>query len=227
MIYIVMGAPRTGTSLMAGMLHKGGDVLMGWMFNPPQDANPTGFYEDYEFIIVNEALLRIVGGNWKTPPPDEEAVIELRGQWEDEIRSFFRVKEEYDLDQWEERPHWGIKDHRMYLLLPLYEPVLTEHECHFIIMHRNPLATAASFLRVWPDQFVQLASALELIAEYQLRIVQFLQRGHILLESEQWHVTHVAFEQLIDSPDEACGKLEAMLGVHLAREHLDPKQRHF
>lgn len=46
-VYIVSGPPRSGTSLVAGILHKLG-VSMGSRFPSANDNNPTGFWVDLE-----------------------------------------------------------------------------------------------------------------------------------------------------------------------------------
>jgi hypothetical protein len=49
---IVAGAPRTGTSAVAGMLSHLG-VFVGYRFHPRDDGNPHGYYEDLDFVHLH------------------------------------------------------------------------------------------------------------------------------------------------------------------------------
>ena len=54
---IILGCGRSGTSLVAGLLHESG----AWQFNPdlldPSGLNPKGFFESRTINGVNEKLL--------------------------------------------------------------------------------------------------------------------------------------------------------------------------
>lgn len=52
----VVGAGRSGTSLLAGLFRKSG-LFMGDAHYLPREANPTGFFEDREVNDINESLL--------------------------------------------------------------------------------------------------------------------------------------------------------------------------
>jgi hypothetical protein len=52
----VLGAGRSGTSLLAGLFRHSG-LFMGDAGYKPRDANPHGFFEDREVNAINEALL--------------------------------------------------------------------------------------------------------------------------------------------------------------------------
>lgn len=188
---------------------------MGLTLNPPQAANPGGFYEDMLFIRLNENILNAVKCNWRKPPTDGQ--LEALAETTDavaKVRGIIEVREA------EGAGSWGFKDHRAILLLPLYAPVLAERDCHFVVVHRNPLATACSFMRAWPDQFPRMAEALALAATYQWCIAAFLMTG-------EWKATHTSFERLFAAPQETAAALGEALGVRLAWEHLDPGLRHF
>ncbi|GAH52067.1 unnamed protein product, partial [marine sediment metagenome] len=54
---IIIGAPRSGTSMVAGLLYKCG-LYMGKKLKPGKPANPKGFFENYEFASINRCLFR-------------------------------------------------------------------------------------------------------------------------------------------------------------------------
>jgi len=76
MISIVLGMHRSGTSTVAGILHLN-KVIMGTYqsFWPrPLPQNPKGFYENYDFRIINDRLLNKVGYDAKSYESDPRAV---------------------------------------------------------------------------------------------------------------------------------------------------------
>ncbi|MBN1912164.1 MAG: sulfotransferase [Pirellulales bacterium] len=87
----VLGPGRSGTSLVARLLHTRLDVSMGRRFRPPNESNPNGFFEDLDFLEANERLLR-----------GETSL----SQWRAWIGQFVRVREQTG------RP-WGVKDPRI------------------------------------------------------------------------------------------------------------------
>jgi hypothetical protein len=52
----ILGAARSGTSVLTSLLSKGG-FFMGDNFYLPREANPMGFFEDREVNAINEALI--------------------------------------------------------------------------------------------------------------------------------------------------------------------------
>jgi O-antigen biosynthesis protein len=60
MIYIVTGMHRSGTSMLAGVLHHSG-ISMGRQFREPLPENPKGFFEEEAFRRENDRVLRQSG----------------------------------------------------------------------------------------------------------------------------------------------------------------------
>ena len=87
---IVLGFYRTGSSAIAGILHHLG-VFMGDDFDPPNDNNPQGYWEDLEFKHFHKAIL------------DGEDV-------EQRYIDLIQKREEHKI--------WGVKDPLLCLLLP-------------------------------------------------------------------------------------------------------------
>lgn len=54
---IITGIGSSGTSIIAAMLHKLG-VFMGYTFVPANDHSPNGYYEDVEFVFLNDRLIK-------------------------------------------------------------------------------------------------------------------------------------------------------------------------
>src|ERR1700748_2976905 len=68
----IAGAHRSGTSMLARLLHSSGlnlgpekDMM------PPAADNPDGFWENLQFVRLNDELLNSAGGAWDLPPADD------------------------------------------------------------------------------------------------------------------------------------------------------------
>lgn len=111
---LVIGNHRTGSSCIAGILHKSG-VCMGEDMLGAHPSNPLGHYEDNEFLRLNDSLV----GIWNTPTvlePEDLGVPRIRYQ-----RMIWEREDKYDI--------WGIKDPRLcitasYFLDFLSDPVV-------------------------------------------------------------------------------------------------------
>jgi hypothetical protein len=106
---IVLGCYRSGTSAVAGILHRLG-VVMGKEFDKPAKSNPKGYYEDLEFKRVFNMM------------PDNEGAEKL-------LDVLVRTREaEYDV--------WGVKDPQLCLLLHKFLPHVKKG--HKIISTNRP-----------------------------------------------------------------------------------------
>lgn len=54
---LVLGTGRSGTSVIARLLHNNLNIDMGKYFRDPDQLNPKGYFEDLEFRNINAALL--------------------------------------------------------------------------------------------------------------------------------------------------------------------------
>lgn len=113
---VVLGMHRTGTSLVASILHALG-INMGDEMLGPQLGNPHGHYECLEFLKLNEQILEAAGGSWGFLPP-QQSILEVEPEFREQIR--FLVKY-YD----ERNEIWGWKDPRTCATIPLYHDHLT------------------------------------------------------------------------------------------------------
>ena len=87
---IVLGCFRSGTSAVAGTLRHLG-VFMGDLFDPPNQNNPKGFFEDLEFKKIH---------NWMEDSSDIDHLYKNADDFYEELIA----QREHD------HPIWGIKD---------------------------------------------------------------------------------------------------------------------
>ena len=116
---LVLGMSRTGTSTTTRLLALLGLDLGGDERLLPADdrINPKGFYEHYEIMRLNTALLRRLGGTWKAPPAfpagwvQDASLDDLREQAAAILARDFASAS-----------LWGFKDPRTAMTLEFWRP---------------------------------------------------------------------------------------------------------
>lgn len=111
---------------------------------PAGKGNPKGFWEDRDFVRVNEQILALRGFKWHHllstsdlfPAPGERDVLESKAITLIEARLA-----EFNL--------WGFKDPRTCRTLPFWNKILEDLSCEplYVIAIRNPLSVADSLER--------------------------------------------------------------------------------
>src|SRR3990167_4680399 len=103
---IICGMHRSGSSLVARMFYEWG-VNLGEKLMEGDFANPEGFFENWDFVNLNNELLSENGGSWNYPvvvnKPDERC-RNLINKCRDTV--------------------WGWKDNRTAFTFKAYEPYL-------------------------------------------------------------------------------------------------------
>jgi hypothetical protein len=158
----IAGMHRSGTSMIAGLLHSCGlDLGPTKDFLPPAPNNPEGFWESRSFLRLNDAVLNELGGSWDHPPR-----IDVPG-WENEPNLHHLCEKAADLvSRFESREPWGWKDPRNCLTLPFWRKLLPETK--ILICVRNPLAVAKSLLL---RDGIPIEEALDLWLTYNRRLL--------------------------------------------------------
>jgi hypothetical protein len=147
---IILGAGRSGTSMVAGTLSKAG-YFMGDKLYSPRDSNPKGFFEDPEINGINEELIArviparppvlgrwffrdrpVYGQRWLARVPVETVI-------RPSLETIERIKRVI------EREPYCFKDPRFCYTLPVWRPYL--ENIVFLCVFRNPAITAESILR--------------------------------------------------------------------------------
>jgi len=156
--FIVLGMHRSGTSLIAKALeneiHMGDDFLAGNIFNP------KGYFENKEFVQLNDRILGAAGGSWENPP-SEKSILSVGFRYQNEIKSIINKHSNHDM--------WGWKDPRTTLTIKLYLPYLSNP--HFIACFRDPREVVKSLAN--RGDLNELEATL-LVEEYNSRLLNFL-----------------------------------------------------
>ncbi len=157
----VAGMHRSGTSLVAKLLHEAGlflgaeaDIL------PAGPGNSEGHFENVRFIEINDAILELAGGTWDRLPTFE-------ANWHLDSRYDVLLGQAADLiGSFADREPWGWKDPRNSLTLPFWQRVIPDVKV--VICVRNPLDVAQSLQA--RNQF-DLPTGVTLWAEYSARVM--------------------------------------------------------
>jgi hypothetical protein len=133
----VLGMSRSGTSLTARIVNISGvdlgarEDLLG-----ASPANPDGMWEHLGFVLLNERILKLLGGSWKEPPT-------LVPGWErSELLVGLRQEARALVESFGGSSRWGWKDPRNCLTLPFWQELLPQ--MRYVVVLRNPLDVAAS-----------------------------------------------------------------------------------
>ncbi|HEU5150617.1 MAG TPA: sulfotransferase [Iamia sp.] len=183
---VVLGAPRSGTSLVAQLLASGG-IGFGDHLLPPSPANPRGFLEDVRVTDLDDELLapHVVGRGALPVPearlawagaPDEGAVITAdphqRRRMEDLLVAGGPL---------------GLKDPRFVWTLDAWRAVLRPGTV-FVAVVRHPAEVAASLHALWEadrpyygDLTVTVQRGLALWEAANRRILAHLRHGSWLV----------------------------------------------
>ena len=159
----ITGMHRSGTSMVTRLLMDCGLFLGAEeeLVRPALD-NSEGFWENLDFVGLNEDILARFGGSWDEPPafpPRWEfgsAVDPLLGRAGEVVARFSRHRD------------WGWKDPRNSLTIPFWLRIIPTLK--FVVCVRNPLevahslfvrgdSTGASDFRLWLHYYRQILSA--------------------------------------------------------------------
>jgi hypothetical protein len=162
--FVILGMHRSATSLVAKCFHEniidmGSDLLF-----PAQD-NPQGFYENTDFLNLNNDILIKAGGNY-LEPPSQEAILETY--------SFFKSRI-IDTIEKHRGEFWGWKDPRTTLTIELFHQHLPNP--HYVSLFRSPVEVAKSLHR---RNSCSIQKGLITAKEYNYRLIKFLAKHHLM-----------------------------------------------
>ncbi len=138
-IVVVLGAGRTGTSLLMQILNKLG-MTVSEVMTPPSEQNPVGAYEDSDVFNIQSELLSIIETNQLIPLPEH---------WLDHpgIKTHRNRLANHITDRIANSPTiWGVKDPRTALFLPLWQRIFNPQKIVpvYLLAVREPAATVSS-----------------------------------------------------------------------------------
>jgi hypothetical protein len=129
---------RSGTSMVARLLNVlGVDLGPADTLRQPDQFNPTGFWEQQQFIDFNDEILKRLGGTWRKLPRRPAG-------WErgTEFDELFDQARRFVTETFAGIPCWGWKDPRTCVTLPFWQRLLPD--LTYIVCVRNPVDVAHS-----------------------------------------------------------------------------------
>jgi len=157
---VVLGMHRSATSLVAKGLHH--EIDMGpdlWVGENP--TQPHGHYESRSFVSMNDRILKLAGGHWQRPPP-EQHILAVGEDIRDEIKELVEAAGKG-------KEIWGWKDPRTTLTIKCYLPFLENP--HFVPVFRDPKEVVKSLVRRNGNK---PAYWVRVVREYNYRLLSFL-----------------------------------------------------
>lgn len=135
----IAGMHRSGTSMVSHLLEKCGMYLgESSELMPPSADNPAGFWENLEFVALNDELLSETGAAWDAPPSEQT-------DWSAPHFAAISAKARSLAGRLSSRSFWGWKDPRNSLTLPFWLRLVPSLKV--IICLRHPLEVAVSLHR--------------------------------------------------------------------------------
>lgn len=183
---VIVGAPRSGTSLVAQAVASGG-VGFGDHLLPASDANPRGFLEDVRITDLDDELLapHVVGRGLLPVPearlawagvPDPGAIISADPDQRQRMAALVAAPGPI-----------GVKDPRLVWTLDAWRSILAPGAA-FVAVVRHPAEVAASLRAMWEadrvyygDLVVTFDRGLQLWEAANLRLVEHLRHGRWLV----------------------------------------------
>ena len=168
-VVIVLGSPRSGTSLTAGLLTILG-VDMGKV-RPPDFENPTGYYEDVDFSRLIAEIFKAAdpqanGFNL----PSRSLLVKQYQNFASKVRSLIASRTATT-----KADVWGWKVTSTIFLIDLFLPYLVNP--HFVVVLRNPLDIAKSMVKYTERKGyrkISILDALMITSHYYDSIFSFL-----------------------------------------------------
>ncbi|MBV8802034.1 MAG: sulfotransferase [Gammaproteobacteria bacterium] len=142
-VFVILGAARSGTSVLARTLKTLG-IHLGDKLLPPGKGNPTGFWEDTDIVYqVNQQLLDQLQFPW-----DSLKLLDPIYYANESCKVIEDVASQILKNRVQEFSPWGFKDPRTVRVLPFWQSIFKKLELtdQYIIALRNPLCSASSFL---------------------------------------------------------------------------------
>jgi len=209
---VVLGVPRSGTSLIGKILSKLG-VYMSEDEHIRMPGNAQGFFESKYFADMDDKILAISGGVWNDIPKEEKILrIKNNPKINEEIKRIIRSQE---------KKIWGWKGTRTCLTADMYHPHLKNP--HYILVYRNLLSTSRSIEKggkIWGK--TNLIESMNLALTYNKRLLNFLSR----INSP---VLFISYENLLDKQEQKkeVEKIKKFLNIkrNITLEFIDKKLR--
>ena len=200
MIIMILGMHRSGTSTVAGVLHMN-NIVMGTYENfwpRPLSQNPKGFYENFDFRMINDQILKMSGYDVKSYNPDIP-MVELNNKLLSKMKKLIEHANS-------SFPDWGWKDPRTCLTASSWVDAINllglGDELKIVFLTRKASSVSRS---LYKRNGLPFEKGLQLWESYTDRALQFCSGSGLPIH-------YCSFEDLLDDPVAICNSLFTFMG---------------
>ena len=212
---LVLGAGRSGTSMITGALAEAG-YFFGGAQHPARAANPKGFFETAEVNGINEGLLASM-------LPSESALGDGQ-RWLGVPRATARASADANAASLMRRAievkPFCLKDPRFSFTLPAWRPQLPD-DTGLVCAFRHPALTATSLVQECETAAYLKGVHFDLERAFELWITTYRTILDVHSETGEWLFLH--YDQML--VPEGRARLADFLSAHIDDEFADPKLR--
>lgn len=148
-VVVVLGMPRSGTSLLTNLL-QGLNVDLGEKLSAPDANNPAGYWEQEEICQTQESLLEHFGRRWI----DETGTMSFPANWW-QLREVKPYQDRLSAIVSGELSRcnglWGFKDPRTSRTIPLWNQIFAQLHINpiYLLAVREPASAVESMMKLY------------------------------------------------------------------------------
>lgn len=195
---LVLGMHRCGTSMTASVIQSLGVNIGDNLLPAKEGDNRLGYFEECEFISINDQILSLAGGNLVNPP-SKENIIKAARILDEQITNVINKRSSLSL--------WGWKDPRTSLTFDAYLHKLKNP--FIIVCRRSNKAVADSLIK--RDPSIDRKFAEDLADKYNQSIDDVLSRMPFLPR------LILNYDNVIDEPKKSVYKVGLFLNIIYSR----------
>ena len=192
---IVTGCGRSGTSAVAGMLHRSG-IAVGHDLIPPDEHNADGYFEERAVVQINDAIISATPLIGRFANPSREEIVAAAELHAEAMRELVDGA----------TPAW--KDPRFCWTIEAWLPAFREQP-RIVVCLRSPAEVVASTMRYYGMSTDE--DERSVIHTWRTENERLLD----IIESRALPATVVEFEGLIADPEAVARELGAFVGEPL------------
>lgn len=207
---VVLGSPRSGTSMTAGILSLIG-VDMGKV-RKPDPQNPRGYFEDLDFLSLCKDIIKDAdreSDGFHLPKLDD--IKESQKKYDNKFQRLIDRKKEEATSKM-----WGWKVTTSSLIIDEILPYLENP--HFLIIHRNQLDVAKSAVRYTERKNYEDLTFNEALVNMHLYYKSIYE---FMINNPEYPKLHLAYENIIRAPEPEVKRISNFLDLTIKTDSME------
>ncbi|WP_234785694.1 sulfotransferase family protein [Bacillus mycoides] len=221
-LFLVLALHRSGSSAVAGVLDLLG-VNMGDNLLEATPANVKGYFENINFVMLNEKILEVLNMTWMTPRLRRK-IFESEFQL---VQSELLLDECKSLFSKEVKLIWGLKDPRILLTFDFWKSYLEEISDITYVFVWRPVEESIKSLSYRDN--IDLKLAKDILNVYYKNLIYYREE----LKRTNNDIVDIHFKDLLKDPGIFVEKINLRLNqdhnynLDLIKDFLDIDLKHF